>query len=332
MTTIHATDFISAKKKPDAVPVIAMFGAERYLKLEAIKRIPGLDGEDAELSLTKLAGSQTDLRTVLTELKTVSMFGEQRVVLIEDADDFVSENRAALEKYVDQPARASLLILDLKAFQKSTRLYKAIDASGLIVECTELKGASLAKWLIKHATDEYQKTLDKEAAQLIVQLTGDSIGMLQQEVAKVASLVGDTEQITVEDVSRVVGGWRLETTWEMLDAVRDGKLSKALVSLDKLLIAGDAPQKIMGGVVYSFRKYAEATEIARQTRDVRSALSAAGVFPAAIGPAEAYLRRIGFEKASRIYQWLVEADHNMKGGSRIDPRLTLERLFIQLAG
>lgn len=54
--------------------------------------------------------------------------------------------------------------------------------------------------------------------------------------------------------------------------------------------------------------------------------------PFAIGPYEQYLRRIGFERASRILQWLIEADQELKGGSRADPRFLIERLFVRLSG
>ena len=89
---------------------------------------------------------------------------------------------------------------------------------------------------------------------------------------------------------------------------------------------------MLGGLTFTFRKLAEATERARQTRDVKGSLKSAGIYWPAIGAAEAYLKRIGFAKASRIMQMLVEADANMKGGSRIDPRTQLEVLFVRLAG
>jgi DNA polymerase-3 subunit delta len=144
--------------------------------------------------------------------------------------------------------------------------------------------------------------------------------------------VGDAEVITKDDVAKVVGGWRMETTWLMLDAVRDGQTGRALQNLEKLLKAGESPVKVLAGVTYTFRKFAEATELARQRVPLREALVSAGVFSSSIGPGEQYLKRLGFERASRILQWLMEADADMKGGSRVDPTVLLERLFIRLAG
>lgn len=329
---MHATDYLAKNKTLTDTPILVLFGAERYLKLEILKLIPGLSEDTEEdVALTRMAGKDADLRSVTDELLTLSMFGDQRVVMIEDADDFVSQNRPGLEKYVAKPSASSVLILDVKSWPKNTKLFKAVEKTGLNMECGELKGAALAKWLMKTARETHGKSMDQSTASLIVQLAGDSLGLLQQELDKLVSLVGDVETITQEDVTRVVGGWRIETTWAMLDAVRDGHVGKAIELLDKLLMSGDAPQKVLGGVTFTFRKLADATEIARQTRDVSGALRSAGVFPAAVAASEQYLRRIGFDKASRILQMLVDADANMKGGSRVDARVQLEALFVNLA-
>jgi DNA polymerase-3 subunit delta len=327
-----AVDFLADKAPFKPIPVLALYGPERYFRIEILKRIPGLSGEEAEGSLTRLQGATADFRSVISELKTVSMFGDSRVVLIEEADPFVTANRSALEKYVQSPSRTSILILDVKAWKKTEKLYKLVDQHGLNLECNELSGAALTGWMQKLAKDEFGKKLDRESAAMIVTLAGEGLSLLQSEIAKLAALVGEAEVITKDDVAKVVGGWRMETTWLMLDAVRDGQTGRALQNLEKLLKAGESPVKVLAGVTYTFRKFAEATELARQRVPLREALVSAGVFSSSIGPGEQYLKRLGFERASRILQWLMEADADMKGGSRVDPTVLLERLFIRLAG
>jgi DNA polymerase-3 subunit delta len=261
---MHAIDFLADKKPFPDIAILAMYGPERHFRSEILQRIPGASGDEAELSLTRISGEGADFKTVMTDLKTVSMFGDRRVVLIDDADEFVKANRAALEKFAAQPARSALLILDVKSWKKTERLYKLVDQHGLNLECGELTGAALHKWMQKYAKDVWGKVLEKESAALICTLAGEGLTMLQQEIAKLAALVGDAPTITREDINNVVGGWRTETTWAMLDAVRDGHPGPALENLEKLLKAGETPQKVLGGVVYVFRKFAEATERARQ--------------------------------------------------------------------
>lgn len=138
--SISATEFLSTKAPVVANGVLVMYGPERYFRPEILHGIPGVRGEDAESSITRINGDKAEIREVMTELRTVSMFGDQRIVLIEDADDFVSENRPALEKYVASPAKGSLFILDVKTWPKTTKLFKLVEKHGVAIECAELTG------------------------------------------------------------------------------------------------------------------------------------------------------------------------------------------------
>ena len=52
--------------------------------------------------------------------------------------------------------------------------------------------------------------------------------------------------------------------------------------------------------------------------------------PAARPSVEAQLRLLGRSRLDRLYDWLLEADQGMKGGSQLTPRQLLERLVVQL--
>jgi DNA polymerase-3 subunit delta len=90
------------------------------------------------------------------------MWGDRRLVVVDDADDFVTKYRSNLEKLVEKPAKKSVLVLDVTTWPKSTRLYKQVAARGLDVECSELKGPQLLKWLQETARDEFSQTLTRD--------------------------------------------------------------------------------------------------------------------------------------------------------------------------
>ena len=140
-----AIDFLDAPAQHKTGPVVVVYGKERFLKLEAIKEITrALLGPDSdELGLTRLPGPETDLKTVVDSLLTVSMWNPLQVVLVEDADEFVSNFREGIEGYLGRPAKKSVLILDVKSWPSTTRLYKKVAAIGLPLDCGELKGAAL---------------------------------------------------------------------------------------------------------------------------------------------------------------------------------------------
>lgn len=327
---MHATEL--ARKLPDDWPgVIVLVGDERELKSSTIHLILKnvLSEDDAP---TRFPGQETEMKNVRDELRTISMWGDRRVAVIEDADEFVTKNRPALEKYAGSPARKSMLILDVKSMPKSTRLYRIIAKSGLIIECTELKGVALTRWIQDTAKTRYGKKIGSESAQLMIELVGSNLGLLGQELAKVASYVGDLPEIEVEAVRRLVGGWKAETTWKMADAVRDGRPGEALGHLDKLLASGESEYRIVGGLSFVFRKFAAATEFSRQGLSLNAALQKAGVFPRDVASASQYLRRIGRPKAEKISSLLLETDAALKGGSRVSARTQVELLLVKLSG
>ena len=330
---MHAVDFLKDPAKHETGPMAVVYGAQRYLKQAAFAALAKhVLGEQDDPAVVRFDGKMADWKTVSDELLMVSMWGDRKLVVVEDADDFVTKNRPLLEKYLEKPAKKSVVVLDLKSFPANTKLAKAVAKLGLPIECSELKGAALERWLADTASQKYGKKLPRDAASLIPELAGNDLALLDQELSKLASYVGDRPQIAAEDVAKLVGGWRAQTTWEMIDALQDGQLGIALHHLDKLLAAGHAPQMVLGGITHVYRKLAAATELSRQGMNLNAALKQAGVFWSSIDPSARYLKRIGRPRAERFHELLLAADAGMKGSSRLPERVILESLLVQLSG
>src|SRR5215471_17581691 len=128
-----AFEFLNQKKAPEVPAVCVLFGDEPLLRREALERIRSavLTGDDGELSLTTFDGEQVELREVLDELATVSMFGGgRRMVVVDEADKFVKEHREQLEDYCQKPRASSVLVLLVDSWPSNTRLFKRLAESG----------------------------------------------------------------------------------------------------------------------------------------------------------------------------------------------------------
>lgn len=333
---MHATAFLKAPEQSSIGPAVVLYGPERFLKHEALKAVSRLvfGDEGDDLALTRLPGETTELKTVVDSLLTVSMWSPRQIVLVEDADEFVTKFRAGLERYLERPAKKGVLVLDVDSWPANTRLAKTVAKSGLPIECKGLEGSALFAWLGEMSRGRHGKKLDRQAAQLLVELAGPELGLLDQELAKLAAYVGDSPAIDAAAVEKLVGGWKTETTWKMLDAVRDGQLGTALEYLDKLLTSGEHPLKLLGGINFVYRPIAKATELSRHGTSLTDALAQAGVKSFTIQPVASYLKRIGRPRAERIYAWLSQADLDLKGqgAANLPDRAIVERLLVQLAG
>src|SRR5262249_12366766 len=187
--------------------VCVLFGDEPLLKREALERIRAavLPEEDADLSLTKFDGREVELREVLDELATVSMFGGgRRMVVVEEADEFVSAHRPELEGYCDKPRKASVLVLLLDSWPATTRLYKKLAQVGLQINCNlprarfgnEADEDAVLQWLASRAERQHQVRFGDGAAELLLEIVGPQLGRLDQELAKLALLATQPQRTT----------------------------------------------------------------------------------------------------------------------------------------
>ena len=165
-----------------------------------------------------------------------------------------------------------------------------------------------------------------------------SLGVLDQEVARLALLAGDQPNDTAL-VRDQVGGWRTRTAWEMIDAAVEGRAADALGQLDRLLLAGEQPIGLLAQLGSTLRRFAaaalavQAGESSGRRVGLRQALAAAGVVKFKLGDAEGQLRQIGRQRALRLAEWTLDADLAMKGhdSTPARSRVQLERLIVRLA-
>lgn len=351
-SSVHVFDFLQSKDAPPAVCVT--FGDESFLKQLSRRHIRELVlGKDSEAPYSLFDGSACEWRDVADELATVSLFGDTaRLVIVEQADPFVSKYRDRLEQYVEKPKSTGTMLLDVEAWPKNTRLFKLVAKAGLQVECRAPEkavgsrkvpdDARLLKWIVSWAKSTHSVKLSKTAAEELLALVGPTFGMLDQEIAKLALFANEKNEVDVETVEKVVGGWRAQTIWDLIDAATEGKTADALEQLSHLLASGEHPVALFGQIAWSLRRFAAATRIyqfhERQRRRVKltDALVEAG-FPhwnrKALGRAEQQLKQLGRHRAGRLYRWLLETDLALKGthSSPHRARFALERLIFQMA-
>ncbi len=212
MPALHALDYLADAASTEIPPVCVAFGDEPFLKALALAELrrAALGVGEAEFSATRFEGRLAEPRAVFDELSTVALFGGGgRLVIVDDADEFVTRNRAVLEDYVARPSKAGALVLVVDAWPSNTRLAKAVAAQGLAIECKLPPPARVLKWLESWARSRYQARLERSAAELLREIVGDEMGLLDQELAKLAAAAQDGP-ISAELVQRLVGGWRAQ--------------------------------------------------------------------------------------------------------------------------
>jgi DNA polymerase III subunit delta len=183
---------------------------------------------------------------------------------------------------------------------------------------------------VKWSAAQYGKELSKSAAELLVELVGPEMGILDQELAKLAAYVGDKAKIENEDVDCLVGRCREQNTWKIFEAISRGQAAEALAVIDELLEQGEDPLGVLAPIGWQLRGLAKAGRLSQQGVPLPQAIARAG-FKFKMHEVEQQMRHLGRRRLNRLYEWLLETDSGLKGGSQLPKRTILERLVVQLA-
>jgi DNA polymerase-3 subunit delta len=331
--------FLERLGKAKVQPLYVLHGDEHFLKRQVLAALRTLvlgPSEDGFAAAT-YPGDKATWSAVLDELQTLPFLAPRRLVVVEGADPFVSRERARLEKFVaalgERPDPSGVLVLEVNSWAANTRLARLVPDAGSIT-CKAPAAHHLPDWCVKWCAAGHGKTLAAAAARLLVDLVGAEMGLLDQELGKLAVYVGPAPRIEADDVDVLVGRSRAEDTWRIFDLIGSGKAGEALAFLGRLLDQGSEPLGLLSGPFsWQLRRIAQAGRLCLQGVPLSEALDRAGVpnFPAARRGAEQMMRHLGRRRLDRLYDQLVQADLDFKGSSQLPPRTLLERFVVQLA-
>ena len=320
-----------------------MFGGDATLRIWSIAALT----ESGDV--TQVDGETTRWADLRDDLATASLFdmGGKRTMVVRDADKFVTNHRGELEAFVAKPSSACRLILELSSLASNTRLYKAIDKDHQLVVCNAsvdkklgVTAATRRKFLTGYVAGKHNTKLAATAADALIEMLGEEIGMLDTEIAKLALYRDAGATIDEELVHEIVAGWQGKTVWQITAAIASGDAAEALRQLDKLMSGGQKPIALLPQIAWSLRRLGMATAVVEhRERSGRSwqlddALSAAGIHrPSEIQQAKMQLKGLGRARARQLLPWLLDADLRLKGTHSAEgrDRFLLEQLVMKLA-
>jgi DNA polymerase-3 subunit delta len=329
---MRALDWLRDPAGQPTKSVYVVSGDDLYLRREAAAAIVrAVLGDDAdELAVRRFDGNIANLADVLDELRTIPFFARRRVVVVDDADTFVTKNRKELEAYIEAPSGTGVLVLLAKSFPATTVLYRQVAALGMPIECNTPSEKELIPWLIDHAAQN-QARLEPDAAKLLLELVGPEAGVLAAEVEKLAVYVGSAGQIRRPDVSRMVEAGRIETVWKIIDSATLGHTAQAISDLDDLLAAGEHPIKVLAAFTSSLQRLHHAGQLRARRHSLEEACRIAGIRDFLVEKTRRQHAHLGPGRVDRIPAMLLKADMDLKGGSVLDPRAVLEQFLIHLS-
>lgn len=212
---------VAASSKSASAParILVLHGPEEMRKREALDQLRALlEAAFGQTDTVLFDGKAALLADVLDELRSLSLMQQYKIVLVDDADVFVTAHREPLERYAAAPVDSATLVLRSVKWNKGN-LDKLIEKVGSVVKCESLAAREVPAWLTERARTTHQRKLEPRAAQFLAERLGGDLMMLDNELAKLALLAGEKDAITVAMVEQVVGRGSDEDAWAIQECL-----------------------------------------------------------------------------------------------------------------
>ena len=209
-------------------------GSDELKRETAVRRLRSRVPADlADFNLDEFdAKSVEDPEALVSSLQTLPFGADFRLVIVHGAETLAKPVSEALVSYLADPNPQSVLCLEAEKLAKNTRLYKAVAKVGpkSVVDCSPLKRWELPPYVVRLASRR-GLAMGTDAAEELVNRCGESTVMLDNQIATLAELVGQTGQITLADVEANVAQTAEVSPWAFADAVCERDAAKAMALL-----------------------------------------------------------------------------------------------------
>jgi DNA polymerase-3 subunit delta len=321
-----------AKPLSEYKPVYLIYGDQDLLlerQLEKLKRDVG-ELVDLEFNSQTFDGDSAAGDDVVAACNTFPFASERRLVVVRNVEKMNKDDSEALVRYAENPAETTILALVAKKLAKNTRLYKAVDRIGGLIERAAPKPSEYPGE-VRNLFARKGKSVTVEGAELLVNAVGKDLRKLSIEVDKAIAFTGDKVELTAEDIEQVVSTTATTQVWELGTALGERDCARALKLLDRLLGDGES---VHGLHALSLRHVRDL--IAARALIDRGGGSV-GELSSTLGRPDWQIRNLPRQARGFTSQELVDILRAAAAGeaqmkTSRDPRLAFERWIVKVCG
>ncbi len=267
---------------------------------------------------------------IITDNLAPSLFGDQRVVVIRDAQDLSAECSDELISYLENQDENLILVLWHKGGVKGKGLVdKVKKLNPQLISVEAIKKDSEKSEFIRKEFNSYNRKITSEAIQALIDSLGSDMRELAAACSQLASDVALQKIIDEVDVAKYQQGRVESTGFDVADAVVDGNTAEALIALRNALATGTDPVLIVSALAASFRTLAKVSGSSRGSNSYELASSLA-LAPWQIEKARKQLTGWSQNGLAKAVIAIAAVDADIKGAAS-DPKYALERAVMTVS-
>lgn len=230
-----------ALDKRSPAPVYLIFGEETYLVNEAVKLVRDkvLSEGAADFNYDQFFADEADLSQVADTVEMLPMMAERRLVVLKNTESLKDKDWDSLFHLLENPLDTACLVMVAEKVDKRKKFFKKTSDNGIVVELRRPFENQLPAW-IDYIGHNHDLKFSPDARTMILQLVGQNLSEINNETMKLKQYLGDKTEATIDDVLKVVSHARVDSIFDLTNAIGRRDRSGALVYLAHLLENGQS--------------------------------------------------------------------------------------------
>ena len=313
------------------LPLYAVVGEEDYLRDQsiAILREAALGPAwDSGFNYDVFHGDDSSVEDILTCAVEIPVFAARRVIVYKSVEKLPAREGEKLLSYLSAPNETTTLIVAGAKLDGRLKWTQALTKRGVTVTCAPLRDPQLAAWIRQEAA-ELGVRIHEEASQLLKEAGNESLYAVRRELEKLAAYVPSDRIVQSVDVEALRGTEPGVSVFDLMNAIGAHDHGRALRILARNVENGEAPLRILGALVWQYRRLWKMKEQLRSGGREGEAARTLRMDPARV---RGFLEQFSDAQLTQAFQWLMETDSKLKGGSGSTPVRVMEDLLFRLCG
>lgn len=321
-----------AKPLSEYKPLYLIVGEQDLLLNQAVDSLKSSVAEVADLdfNLETFEGESANVDDIVAACNTLPFVSDRRLVIVRGVEKMSKDATETLVRYAENPSPTTVLALVGKKLAKNTRLYKAVDKLGGVIE---RKAPELREYPRK-VQDMFAasgKRISLDGAEYLVNAVGRDLQRLTVEVSKTVAYVGDRVDVSLSDAEEVASTTAKTSVFELGTALGNRDCAGALRLLNRLLGDGESVFGLHALALRQMRDLLSARALIDRGQGSQDELARAlGRPPWQMRNLAAQARRFSAAELVALLQAAATSEAEMKTSR--DPRLAFERWIVKVCG
>ena len=310
-------------------PVYLVLGEDDYLRDWAVATIRGAvlgdrtgDGFNDDV----FHGDEAAAADVISCASEIPVFATRRLVTLKSAEKVSAREGDTFLTYLAAPCDSTTLCFVASKLDGRLKFTQRLSQAAVTIDCSPLKGPPLTTWIQQEA-QRLGVGLDEPAIATLKDGCGESLYGLLRELEKLAAYLPAGQIARAADVELLRGTEPGASVFDLTQAIAVRDRGRTMWILARNLEAGEAPLRILGALVWQYRRLWKVKDLLRQGGREGEAARTLRMDPARV---RSFLGAFTDTHLKEAFRLFLETDSKLKGGSGGSGTRVLEALLLTL--